>query len=535
VDEAHIYTDREISGSVDQGRSGYQSLLAAAKARRFDAVIVEGQDRLWRDQEEMHAALKRFRYCGVRVFSMATGTDLTDKTGKLIASVMGWKDEEFLDDSRDKVRRGMEGRVLKGFSPGGRTYGYRSKPIYEPSGGRDAYGSPLVMGYQKVIDQGEAEIVNQIFQRYANGASSKAIAMRLNADHVPPPRPKKDKVAQGWTWTTVAGHQKRGTGILNNEIYLGRLIWNRSQKLQNPDTERKVPKYHSRDTWVVVDVPDLQIVAQELWDRVKARQTEASHRANGRAGGYPGQHAKCLLSGLLRCGICGAHYIVRDRKKYGCSYHMNRGPEVCRNHLAVSREHLENVLLDALQQQLFSREAVTYLTKKVNTLLRQRSEDQAALQGAQLKSHHHELSDAEATLENIRKAIKAGIITPTTKQLLEEAEARLEALRTSLVTPHPTVKTGSALSVLPSAVERYLLDLRKTLHRDLPKARAMLRLLVDEVRLVPQDIDTTEPGLTAQICGNIQGVFSLLPAASTTGAGSPTPSLAHAVDDIAVA
>ncbi len=121
------YTDEELSGATGH-RPAYQRLLTAARTRAFDAVLVESQDRLWRNQGEMHHALERLAFWGVRVFSVATGTDLIDRTGRLAASVMGWKDEAFLADLRDKVRRGMLGQVHCGLSIGGRAYGYRSKP-----------------------------------------------------------------------------------------------------------------------------------------------------------------------------------------------------------------------------------------------------------------------------------------------------------------------------------------------------------------------------------------------------------------------
>src|SRR6516225_8281594 len=111
--ESHIYTDQEISGAIDQ-RPSYVQLLQAAKDHVVDAIVVEAQDRLWRDQGEMHHALKRLRFWGVRVFSVTAGTDLTEKTGSLLASVTGWKDEVFLEDLREKTRRGMLGQVRRG-------------------------------------------------------------------------------------------------------------------------------------------------------------------------------------------------------------------------------------------------------------------------------------------------------------------------------------------------------------------------------------------------------------------------------------
>jgi DNA invertase Pin-like site-specific DNA recombinase len=120
--DVHVYRDEELSGATGN-RPAYQALLRAAKERCFDAILVESQDRLWRNQGEMHQVLKPLTFWNVRVFSAGTGSDLTDRTGRLVASVMGWKDAVFLADLRDKTRRGMQGQLSRGFSTGGRAYG----------------------------------------------------------------------------------------------------------------------------------------------------------------------------------------------------------------------------------------------------------------------------------------------------------------------------------------------------------------------------------------------------------------------------
>ena len=97
VPDGLVYVDVEISGAVGQ-RRGYQALLAAARNRRMDVILVEAQDRLWRNQGEMHSTLAGLRYWGVRVIAVTTGTDLTDRTGAILATVVGLKDEMFLQD-----------------------------------------------------------------------------------------------------------------------------------------------------------------------------------------------------------------------------------------------------------------------------------------------------------------------------------------------------------------------------------------------------------------------------------------------------
>jgi len=101
----------------------------------------------------MHQALERLAFWNVRVFSVGTGSDLTDRTGRLVASVMGWKDEAFLADLRDKTRRGMQGQLLRGFSTGGRAYGYRFELV------RDVNG--YVVGCRRVIEPSEAGLSDE--------------------------------------------------------------------------------------------------------------------------------------------------------------------------------------------------------------------------------------------------------------------------------------------------------------------------------------------------------------------------------------
>jgi site-specific DNA recombinase len=187
----HCYRDEGVSGSIVH-RPGYQALMAAAKARLFDAILVEAQDRLWRSQAEMHQALGVLRFLGIKVFSVATGSDLTDYGGRVLATVLGLKDEMFLDDLRAKTHRGMAGAVLRGRAVGGRGFGYRSEAITDETAG--------IVGARRVVDPVEAEVVRYIFRLYAvDGLTPRAIAHRLNAEGVRPPRTAHGRPSGSWT------------------------------------------------------------------------------------------------------------------------------------------------------------------------------------------------------------------------------------------------------------------------------------------------------------------------------------------------
>ncbi|MEY8880385.1 recombinase family protein [Donghicola sp. XS_ASV15] len=42
-----------------------------------------------------------------------------------------------------------------------------------------------------------------------------------------------------WGGSTIYGSRKRGTGILNNELYIGRQVWNRQTYVKDPATGKR--------------------------------------------------------------------------------------------------------------------------------------------------------------------------------------------------------------------------------------------------------------------------------------------------------
>src|SRR5215831_11573779 len=106
------YHDKGISGTKDEGgRDGYRAMLEAAKARHFDVLLVDDLSRLTRDEAELIKARKRLVFHGVRLVGVSDGVDTAQKGHKIQATFRGLQNEQFLDDLRDKVRRGMEGQA----------------------------------------------------------------------------------------------------------------------------------------------------------------------------------------------------------------------------------------------------------------------------------------------------------------------------------------------------------------------------------------------------------------------------------------
>src|ERR1700720_61727 len=228
------YTDRAISGA-SLLRPGIQELIQDATRGRFAIVLAEAMDRLSRDQEDIAGLVKRMAFAGVRIVTLSEG-DVTH----LHVGLKGTMNALFLKDLADKTRRGLRGRIEDGKSGGGLCYGYTIVENGE-RGGRE-------------IVQAEAAVVRRIFADFVAGKSPRRIAAELNREGTPGPG------GRPWGDTTIRGHALRGTGVLRNELYAGRLVWNRLRYTKDPSTGRRVSRINPCEDWVFRDVPELRIL-----------------------------------------------------------------------------------------------------------------------------------------------------------------------------------------------------------------------------------------------------------------------------------
>jgi len=224
---AGVYDDRALSGASHL-RPGFQRLLEDARKGRFDVIVSEALDRLSRDQEHVAGLLKQLRFLGIELFTIAEG-----EISELHVGLKGTMNALFLKDLGQKVHRGVEGRVRQGRSGGGLCYGY------EVARELDSCGEP-VRGERR-INEDEATIIHRICREFAAGRSPRMIAMQLNAEGVPGPN------CASWGPSTIYGNWRRGTGLINNELYIAKLVWNRQHFLKDPDTGKRQARLKSEE------------------------------------------------------------------------------------------------------------------------------------------------------------------------------------------------------------------------------------------------------------------------------------------------
>ena len=452
IGEPAVYRDAALTGARSD-RPGYLALVAAIDAGQHDLILVDDLSRLSRDSTDQGALIKRLRFAGVRLVGVSDGVDTARKGHKIDVGLRGLMSELYLDDLADKTHRGLTGRALSGASAGGLPYGYRVTTIGE-----------------RMIDPDQSAIVLRIFERAAAGYSARQIAAELNADGVPTARGKS------WCMSAIAGDHRRGIGILANPIYIGRQIWNRSKWIKHPEHGHRVRRERPESEWIISERPDLAIVPRELWDQAQA--VLKSRRQKGRK--PVGRRPRHLLSGILKCSECGGPMTVVDRYRYGCARAKDRGPEICASRTRVPRKQIEAAILETVKADLSCPEAFKAFEREARALLADATPD--------ITDARRQLRAAEATRDNIMAAIKAGILTASTRAELIAAETEVERCQQEIA----AAATWQPAQMLPRAREIWQRCLDQlTDYRDVPEVRTAIQDIVgDEIR-----VSEPEPGV----------------------------------------
>ena len=402
---AQEYSDHAVSGATLL-RSGFQALMRDALNRRFDVVLAESLDRFSRDQEDTAGLFKRLTFAGVNIVTLAEG-DITH----LHIGFKGTMNALFLKDLAEKTHRGLRGRIEDGKSAGGLCYGYRV--VKALNGGTVTTG-------EREIEPAEAAIVERMFREFVAGVSPKQIAKNLNRERVPGP------FGGPWSPSTIYGNAKRGTGILNNELYVGRLVWNRLRYVKNPDTGKRISRLNPTSEWMSREVPELRIVSEEIWTAAKSRQKQTRHTMKTAGAIGVAKRPQYLFSGLTKCGICGAGFIMSGKNRLGCFGARDQGR--CDNHLTIRRDEVEARVLSALQDKLLRQdlfeEFCDEFTREMNRL---RMEHRAGLSAAE-----REIERIEVRRKKLIEMVMNGVAPSEVKDELNANAAKREELKATL-------------------------------------------------------------------------------------------------------
>ena len=500
-----VYSDAAISGATTL-RPGYQQLLQDARDGELDIVLAESLDRLSRDLEDVAALYKLLTFADIKLVTLADG-----EISELHVGLKGTMNALYLKDLAQKTHRGLEGRVRQGRSAGGISYGYRTVKEYASD------GEPI-KGKREIVPE-QAQIVRRIFTAFAAGKGPRAIARELNLEGVTGPGGRQ------WGDTTIRGHHSRHTGILRNELYVGRLVWNRLRYIKDPSTGKRVSRLNPENEWICEEVPEQRIVDDALWDRVQARlqgirQSEGVTKIR-KSRFWEHRRKKHLLTGLIVCGDCDGLFTAAGRNYLACGTARRNG--TCENRRSIKREALEEIILDALKRDLMQPQYVEEFIRAYHTEINSQAKEQD-------KSRDRltaELANVTRKLDGLIDAIADGLRAEQLQQKLDDLEARKQALSEQL--------SGAPESMprlhpnLASLYRRKVEHLHEALQDPAIRTEALelIRPLIERVIMRP-----VKDGFEIELVGAIANMLRLSQAPSTEPKNGTKPAaIAADVDD----
>ena len=232
--------------------------------------------------------------------------------------------------------------------------------------------------------------MRRIYSEFAADKSAIDIAKGLNADGIPSPRGGE------WGASTIRGDPKKFTGILNNPLHRGILIWGRREWRRDSDYERR---YRMRDeaNWGREQIPDPWMVDEALVASVDAEfATRALPQHSDMSRSNRKRH---LLSGLIKCSQCGSNY--------RCVVNRERG--TCDNSTTIRTGAVEAATLFALNKQLPTDDMadlfIAEFRRDVAKLASTRDERESRQRAR--------LAQLDIKIENLAANMLVGVISPT--------------------------------------------------------------------------------------------------------------------------
>lgn len=435
-----IFADAGISGTSTI-RPGFQALHEAVRTRRVDVIVTEDLSRIGRDIANNAQTLKQFASWGARLLAINDGIDTGQQGSKLLGAIKSAMAENYLDELRDRTRRGMHGLFEAGMSTGGKTFGYRNVP--QPD------GRALM-----VVDEAEASIVRRIFELYTTGHSIRSVAEQLNRDGVLAPRKGK------WNNLTVRA-------MLRNEVYAGVVIYNRRKWTRDSETGKRTKSDRPRSEWRTQERPDLRIIDPGTWHEAIARGGAVARQYKQ----GPRKTSTFPLSGLLACGACGATMTITGSGKryYFCSAHRTgRG---CVNTNAIAEPRIRTSLIGTI----VATAGESALLDEMRADWVDRVGTQAREVRAELERRRTALTTTERQIGRLLDFIADGNDSPATASKIKEKEdhadlqraaiARLESVGAGVPTIPSVTKLREFLARLPEAAVREPVEAREVLRR----------------------------------------------------------------------
>ncbi len=455
----HIVVSEYIepgASATDDKRPLFQQMMGDAllKPPAFEAIIVHSHSRFFRDGIEAGVHERKLKRNGVKLFSITQPTS-DDASGELVRNIIRMFDGYQSQENSKHVSRAMKENARQGFFNGSRApFGYQAMPT-DISGSRGRRKKKLA------IDEAEAGIVRMAYALYLHGLNGREMGGKEIARHLT----EKGLLMRGKPWRLQKIHD-----LLSDTLYMGDYFFN--------VRDSRTGQVRAPEGWVKTDIPAIIDAATFEQVRIK-RESRAPSRTPPRRVSSP-----TLLTGLLKCGICGASMTLATGKSgrykyYKCTSRLSKGNHACTS-ANLPMEKLDDLVLNRLAEKVFAPERLQDLMAE----LRKRIQTSKGGQQERINELNRQIRQVEDRQQRLLEAIETGIVDldETTQRRAQQHKASREALliERAGVSREPSLPAVEYLK--PSQVEKFGKVLRqKLLAKDSGLAKSYLNLLVDEI------------------------------------------------------
>jgi DNA invertase Pin-like site-specific DNA recombinase len=312
-------------------------MIQMAQEKSFNAIVVWSLSRFARNREQSIVYKIKLKKLGIRVVSVTENIEGSDDFGERIyEAIIEVIDEMESKRISERTFAAMNKLAKEGFWAMGGTgpFGYTVEKVKVDG----------ITRKKLVKDHNNAKIVKLIFKEYLKGKGAKQIANDLNLQGVP---------FRNNSWSTNAV-----LGILNNETYTGKLIWNKrgeAIKLENcfypiidNETFQKVKLIRQNRQFTSTN-PNLFKSDYLLYDLVRCEcgGSMSGASANGNGGKYL--------------------YYQCSSKKYGQAKCKNK---------SINKNTLENFIIKSIKNQILTETNLMILADEYNQFVKEKSDSE---------------------------------------------------------------------------------------------------------------------------------------------------------------
>ena len=451
---AREYVDEAESGRVAD-RPEFRKMIEEGSQPNspFREILVWKFSRFTRKREHAVAFKSMLRRKGVRVVSITEHAD-DSPTGKLMEAIIESVDEFYSENLAQEVVRGMREAASRGFFLGSKApFGYVRVKVSDGVKERPTLE----------VDPAAAPVVKELFQSSLRGNGLMEICKALNDRGV---------TNRGKHWNKGGLHY-----LLTNEAYTGAAVWGRTSKGEKPQDPVRV-----EGAWpALVSREQFDAVQQAMRDRAPKVQRPA------RVG------SRFLLSGLLKCGVCGRPYSGQGAKSgqfayYICGTLFREGAGTCSARY-LNAPRVEDFVVEKIRERILTEETIVELV----TLVAEEIDAMAGELAGRLEVVDAELGDVRKRLEKLYEALETSELTlevlPPRIFSLRHREEQLEAAREDAATQIEQRRVELPTS---EEIKGYVADFREFLREGtFPERKALIRNFVEGIEVAGDEATLT--------------------------------------------